>query len=114
MKTDDVLKALACCGTRHDCSGCPMLGKRDCMTKLYVESMHVVERLKFENASLEAGRRADSESILSLNYELLHIRTKAIKEFAERLNNGRRRYYASDAFLRYIDRIVKEMTEERK
>lgn len=111
MKTDDVLKALEQCVNGGDsCGGCPLIGCFECRSVLLVHALDTINSLKAENASLEAGRRADSESILSLNHELLHVKTEAIKKFAERLCDGR---VSNDPVVIAVKRTVKEMTEEQ-
>ncbi len=115
MKTDDVLQALEqCVNGGNTCMGCPLIGCFGCRHAVLVYALETIKRQRAESERLEAGRRADSEAILSLNHELLQIRTKTIKEFAERMKGVIPEIddtYIERIVEDYIDNLVKEMTE---
>jgi nitric oxide synthase oxygenase domain/subunit len=92
-----------------------MLGKIDCMTKLYVESMHVIKRQQKELADMQ--RYVED---IRVEYDTNDTaRAETIKEFAERIepkmaNNTDISAIGYQSVIAIIDNLVKEMTEDTK
>ena len=89
---------------RDDCTDCEHSIRYNQLHGKVKRQKAAIERLAGYNENLQTAN-------VALANELLDAKPEAIKEFAERLNNGRRRYFASDSFWRYVDSLVEEMTE---
>ncbi len=121
MTDNEIIKALECCGSNgwgeedvRPCDNCPMQECEDCEVELPDYALNLInrqkaeiEKLKFENLALSQKRITMFERIELVN----NARTKAIREFANRLKYGvsitSGRITCED-----IDNLVKGMTEE--
>lgn len=50
MTDNETIKALECCPKGIKCEECPLLGTRDCMSKLYIDALDIINR---QNAEIE-------------------------------------------------------------
>lgn len=87
MTDNDIIKALECCIGNTNCGECPMFRTPNCMNKVFNYALDLInrqreeiERLKDYNENLQTANTA-------LSNEILEIKSKAIKEFAEELKN---------------------------
>lgn len=119
MTDNEIIKALKCCKSAvASCEECPMyvegvvchgyeLNEKalDLITRQQVE----IERLNIENMLTMSERNAFRASFYEVSKQLKIAKSKAVKEFAERLKEKKREL---DRFILYdedIDNLVKEM-----
>ena len=108
MNDNDIIKALGCCAVSN-CDDCPYFKFGNCLEKLQLDAVDLINRLKAENERLK-DMVAQNEGVLP-KYENL-IKSEAIKEFAERLKESLEG--KTDPVDEYdIDVLVKKMTEGR-
>jgi hypothetical protein len=53
LTDSEIVKALECCLKNIICGQCPLCGKRDCMNKLYVNALDLINRLQARVDDLE-------------------------------------------------------------
>ena len=119
MTDEQIIKALKCCKSAvASCEECPMyvegvvchgyeLNKKalDLIARQQLE----IERLNIENTLTMSERNAFCASFYEVSKQLKTAKSKAVKEFAERLKEKKREL---DRFILYdedIDNLVKEM-----
>lgn len=122
-RTDnEIIKALECC-IKNDliqCKICPYYDmEQKCRRVLRNDVLDLlnrqraeIERLSDYNANLQTANT-------SLSNEIFEIKSEAIKEFAERLkkktdNPGKAMFDVYEYYGETIDKLVKEMTEEKE
>lgn len=130
MTDNEIIKALECCTseiTREvNCTNCPMLGTRDCMTELKKNALDIINRQKEEIEKLQSDHSSMQSTLAKMSLVVEQAKQEAVKEFAERLQdklatNVTVEYETNDGFLRdvyditethiAINELVKEMTE---
>ncbi len=135
---EEIIKAVECCnGQGNGCSDCPLYDfrcvggerliklvlpiinrqqaeierliqdKQYYMTRLDDCERDIIPKLKW---SLE---RANKQGV-EMEKQISTIRTEAIREFAERLQDNTREFGTASGIKREVDNLVKEMTEEQK
>lgn len=113
MNDNDIIKALKCCSLRNKCYHCPMMGKKDCMTKLYGLALELI------NQQGETVERLRKSLNLTQREQYTNGRNDGIREFAERIelklaNNTDISAVGYQSVIADIRNVVKEMTEEQK
>ena len=98
MTDKDIIKALECCQSGIQCQNCPLLGTRDCMTKLYENALALINR---QQAEIEALKLINS----TFDANTDQIREIAIKEFIYKLKS----IPNIVVYKREIDAIAEEM-----
>ena len=112
----EIVKALECCPKNIICGECPLCGKKDCMNKLYINALDLINRLQAENEDYKAlyeGLKAEHiETIKAIK----HCKAEAYKEFAERLKEKypwKEDYlYSTKLMGKDIDNLLKELIGE--
>lgn len=116
MTDKEIIKALECCGVNHNCAGCPKEkepygcyfvlcgGALDLINRQNAE----IERLNIESETLATQLKGAYEQIHKLNM----AKSEAIKEFAERICNGRVSNDPVVIAVRTELECIKEMTEQ--
>ena len=117
LTDNEIKKALECCIVKTNCNGCPQLGKKQCLEEALENALDLINRLeaRYKSVKKEKNKLLDTEMLLAKqvdelqdeNYilkadvekhrayiELLDIEHEAIKncavkEFAERVCDGR-------------------------
>lgn len=135
MTDNDIIKANEICNGIQDkhCEECPYQNIRDndCVVVLAKDTIDLINRqraeiemlegnLKFVRGTVERMKKHDEERDIRLHARLTETaRAEAIKEFAERLKDKvdapvliEGKYI--DRVIDIIDKLVKEMTEQRK
>ena len=69
----EIVKALECCPKNIICGECPLCGTNDCMNKLYVNSLDLINRLQAENEEQE-------KAILNALHRIKEVRQTAKAE----------------------------------
>lgn len=126
MTPDEIKTALECClktNQAYKCTDCRYYNKTaNCLRSLMTDTVDVINRQQAEIESLN-NKLIEQQLKNNMLYETsLEIKSKAIKEFAEKLqarmqdlaridNNGTPLFLVSDEF---IDDVVKEMVGEIK
>ena len=135
MTDEQIIKALECCSTdvqENPCPKCAFYNKHRCSTLMLNAASDIINRQKVKIKSLKQIINEQDKEVLklqnriifwrkNLNYQPEKIKSEAIKEFAERLDEM---IYATHGnivdvdgivLLSYIDddinKLVKEMTE---
>lgn len=135
MTDEQIIKALECCSTdvqENPCPKCAFYNKHRCSTLMLNAASDIINRQKVKIKSLKQIINEQDKEVLKLqnriifwrkdlNYQPEKIKSEAIKEFAERLDEM---IYATHGnivdvdgivLLSYIDddinKLVKEMTE---
>lgn len=112
MNDNDIIKALGFCEspTCECTSECPMFyngtnSKSDCRGELHKNALRLINRLKSEIEEQD-------QAIINALHHMKEIRTEAIKEFAERLQEDliNSTLWGLVSFDR-INNLVKKMTE---
>lgn len=123
MTDNEIIKVLECCSKNILCGQCPLKEKNNCINKLSVYALKFInrqqteiERLNAENILTMSERNAFRTSFYEVSKQLKHVKSGAIKKFAEKLKE----LYTDDsitndyhcavgAIKQNIDDIVKEM-----
>lgn len=121
MTDNEIIKALESCKQADKCAVCPLRHEKTCLEQLSTTTLDLINRQKAEIEELkrEIGIGTIYKDILihtktldDYNAFKNAVKTEAIREFAERLKNIGGQYGAYDSvFERFIDNLVKEMTE---
>ena len=116
MTDNKIIKALECCnGWDGRCLNCPLNREgTNCKEKLNSYTLDLINRQKAENDSLKVDLAKCSIRLDNLYKTADEIKSKAIKEFAERLKEKASRGFWNElayADVDDIDNLVKEMTE---
>lgn len=129
MTDEQIVKALEQCASEEYCSGCSMLGRAsvgyECMKKVMKDAADLINRQQAEIEDLKFPYKMQVEVSKELENK---IKSEAVREFAEKLketnlyefieeyfDNAELCYEVrSDLFNDFIDKLVMEMTEERK
>lgn len=127
MNDKDVIKALECCriGKReNDCKKCPLYGRVPaCVGYLVQDALALINRQRAEIEKLREVNINICETGGKLLRERKTIRNATIKEFEEKLKSNKRRmcgndngglYWDQAVLVDDIDRVMKEMTEEKE
>lgn len=141
MNDNEIIKALECCGSKKgidSCFNCPLHRKRDCVSELQGHLFDLINRQQAENETLKDLITYQKQEIKekeqkynqavddmfglieTTRNEIAEVKSKAIKEFAERLKKldvNTRMLYSSVVYELGeddIDNLVKEMTEPVK
>lgn len=126
MNDNDIIKALECCAVSNcleccavsNCDDCPYFKFGNCLEKLQLDAVDLINRLKAENERLTINMNAFG---LGMKYEKERAdtaRAEAIKEFAERIepklaHNTDISAVGYHSVIADIQSVVKEMTEEQ-
>ena len=118
MTDAEIKKALECC-SKHRCFECPSCGESLCMKTLTKSALDLINRQQAEITSLVNSNVTMSTMYSYIKKEAEKARTKAIKEFAERLKEQAYRLPTSFFEIKavnesWIDAILKEMVGESK
>jgi hypothetical protein len=126
MGNDNILKALKqCVNGRGFCCGCPLSFEPGCRQQLLECALKIIncQRAEIERLETEIDKQYEqaeadilgniSDGGTSCHWCIEQHRTKAIKEFAERLKEDSKHFFVSTAFVDRINYLVKEMTEVR-
>ena len=65
LTDSEIVKALECCPKNIICGECPLCGKKDCMNKLYINALDLINRLQAENERLREPASASAIHILA-------------------------------------------------
>lgn len=108
---DEIVKALECCGGQG-CKECPFnCNCATCIMTLQDSALSLINRQKAELEDLREIVFMDrSEAIKNLKSEAIKEFAKKIKTDAERICDDN---YIEDALIKYVDTLVKEMTETK-
>ena len=119
MTDNEIIKALEVCSyatSNKDCEKCPYYPDEECVKKQFTDILglinrqkEAIERLSIESETLVTQLKVAYEQIHKLNM----AKSKAIKEFAERLKEN---YCFTDRWgkiipISTVDNLVKEMTK---
>ncbi len=127
MTDNEIIKALECCHKGVLCGNCPMYGTRDCMLKLYKNSLDLINRQKAEIKDLQErnvvlrgavdGQKAEIERLqeaykqlewerdaerrrnLHLSYDLKQAKKETAQKFAKKLTG---KFADNDSGLDYV------------
>ena len=127
MTDDEIMKALECCMKTEfitDCAKCEMLAF-DCKDTLIENALNLINRQKAEIERLTDELHRAKVEISKFFEQADSCCNEAIDVFAERLKDEMRleddcRYdcmnclYECKGYVPIIDKLVKEMTEERE
>ena len=92
MTDNEIIKALECCPKGIKCEQCPLFGTSDCMSKLYINALDLINRQKAEieqwrkncdDLYKEMSERLKAE----LKIERKLAKAEAVKEFEKRIND---------------------------
>ena len=124
MTDNEIIKALKCCnGWDSRCLNCPLICEGvNCKEKLNSYTLDLINRQKAEIERLKRDiaihEHVHEESNAAYQVLVKQAKSEEIKEFAERLKkhsfvdnlslDGKETVYVDD-----IDKLVKEMTEEK-
>ena len=138
LTDNEIIKALECCprGIGMKCEKCPMFRTNDCMSKLHVNTLDLINRQKAEIERLKCNEKLESVNITlnaliemknstinnlmktvdMLETQLKTAKAEAVKEFAEKLKEFmHNKFKALDEYEfeyiseRDIDNLAKEM-----
>ena len=119
MTDNEIIKALECCCKNKNCEGCPLdyfTFSSQCASELAIKSLDLIKCLQAENERLK--KEKDEYSYLydkHINTAFSHIKSEAVKEFAERLEEKSFQSFGNYGITRDvvevcdIDNLVKEM-----
>ena len=116
MNDNDIIKTLECCEKhgKYPCDNfCPMFyngttTRSDCRRMLHENALDLINRQKAEIERLNTNM----DAMVSEHKRLIvNAKTEAIKEFAERLCDGK---VSNDPVVIAVKCAVKEMTEDTK
>lgn len=115
MTDKEIIKALECCGNGEDCLNCPLQDDyADCNPLSYAYDLINRQQAEIERLEKLSKDRADVnfEKIVGVvDRARADIKAEAIKEFAERLCEGR---VSNDPVVIAVKAELKEMVGEEK
>lgn len=125
MDKNEIKKALECCVNAGNCVVCP-LNRADigamCIKQNMTNALELINRYEAEIEMLNGSVKSLEELcetkttlLTDANWSLITAKEKAIKEFAERLEQSLERQYNAYGrlyVLRHIEKLVKEMVGE--
>lgn len=122
MTDEQIIKAVGICRTPDTCRGCPYheLYTSGCVCALMKDVFDLINRQKTEIERLEKGLTEYKLRLKMSECTVDEIKSKAIKEFAERLKgyaigeNGSKEKAYFFVEVQDIDNLVKEMTEAQE
>lgn len=127
MTNEEIESSLKVIATTHDCNECKIRnckwGTCNCSQITARAALDLINRQKAEIEKLEKALEGQDQLVHGLNKCYYQAKSKAIKEFGERLKNKIKTecnpygkptfdYDTSIAIMRYIDNLVKEMVGE--
>ena len=84
MTDNEIIKALECCprGIGMKCEKCPMFRTNDCMSKLHVNTLDLINRQKTENENLKVENQSlrSAANSLKMHYEKAQAEIERLKE----------------------------------
>lgn len=107
MTDEQIIKALECCRYGGRCEECPCFDIPNCKALANDNALALINRQKAEIEEQD-------QAIINALHRMGEIRAEAVKEFAERLKQERKKIYplyTIDLFAEVIDNLVKEFTE---
>ena len=110
MTDNDIIKALECCsaGAESDCKDCPFGNLGLCNQDLYALEKHALDLIKRQQTEIDYWKRQVFDGCMERGRIDIEARAKAIKEFAERLGEGR---LSNDPVVIAAKCLVKEIME---
>ena len=131
---DTIIKGLECCKTplASDCKNCSYSGERNedgvyegCVNCLVADALELIKELTEKNERLrnwcenkivldnDELKEVKTACLERIKLDVKRIKTDTVREFAEKLKKGFRKYDRANWAVRaIIDQIVKEMLEE--
>lgn len=111
MTDEKIIEALECCAKNIRCDECPLKGIKNCMGELYIKSFDLIKRQQEEIERLKSEK--DSKIVMCLARNIDKAKSKAVREFAERLIELGVQEGAYEYVSVYdIECLAKEMTEK--
>ena len=126
MTDNEIIKALECCTEDEDCTHCPSIKEMPyCSNDIMVGALNLIKRQQADIERLKNEIQTTKDAYIMLQTKNEIIKSKAVKEFEDRLKNKIKieynPYYKPTCdygtgieIMRYIDNLVKEMTDNEK
>ena len=126
MTDNEIIKALECCIEDEDCSHCPSIKEMPyCSNDIMVGALNLIKRQQAEIERLKNEIQTTKDAYIMLQTKNEIIKSEAVKEFEDRLKNKIKIEYnpyckptcdygTGIEIMRYIDNLVKEMTDNEK
>lgn len=115
MTDNEIIEALECC-SKDDCENCPM-GFGNCFSNLARCAIDLINRQQAEIESIKIENQSLRSAANSYKIHYNEARTKAVKEFEERLKErASKGFWETDAYIgvEQIEELVKEMVGEEE
>ena len=121
MTDSEIIKALECCprGIGMKCEKCPMFRTNDCMSKLHVNTLDLINRQKTENENLKVENQSlrSAANSLKMHYEEAQAeieRLNKVYQANQQLINALNKSYflaKTEAYKECIEKIKEEIKQ---